>query len=53
MKEKIVTISAEIDNIRGILIDFVAKGDKIYGIVKIGNKIEEVEIDKITIIDNL
>lgn len=53
MADRLVLINAEYGDVRGTLIDFVTKEDKTYGIVKIGNKLSEIDIDKITILDNV
>ena len=53
MIEKIVNISAEYGDVRGCLVDFITKDGKTYGIIKIGSKFEEVDLDKITIIENV
>ena len=53
MTDKLVLIKAEYGDVRGTLVDFITKDDKTYGIVRIGNTFSEVEIDKITTLDNV
>lgn len=53
MADKLVLINDDYGEIRGALVGFVSKENKTYGIVRIGNKLSEIEIDKLTVLDNV
>ena len=53
MVEKAVMVDGGFGGGKVMLIDFVSKGDKTYGIVRSGSKLYEVDIDKITIVNNI
>jgi len=54
MTKQQVFVESSNGNIRGTLYDFVVKFDVTYGLVDFGGgKIEEVELDKIKIMDKI